>query len=149
LATSAKVAGISSIVCVILGVLASITLARRHFVGKAAVSTLLLSPLVIPYLVFGISLLILFKKLGIPLSIMTVTIGHVVVILPYTILVLVPRLERIDVRVEEAAKDLGASGLRTFRSITLPLIAPAIVAALIIAFTTSFDEVQIASFVIG
>ena len=62
---------------------------------------------------------------------------------------LVPRLDQIDVSLEEAAFDLGASRLRTFRSITLPLILPAVVSALLIAFTTSFDEYAVASFVVG
>lgn len=149
LAQSAKVAAIASIGSVALGVAASIALVRRRFFGKTGLSALLLSPLVIPYVVFGASLLILFKKVGVPLSIVTLIVGHIVVILPYTILTIVPRLERIDVRLEEAAFDLGATGLQTFRRITLPLIAPAVLAALIISFTTSFDEVQIASFVVG
>jgi spermidine/putrescine transport system permease protein len=63
--------------------------------------------------------------------------------------VLVPRLDQIDVSLEEAAFDLGASRLRTFRSITLPLILPAVVSAFLIAFTTSFDEYAVASFVVG
>jgi len=149
LETSAIVAAISSVAAVLLGVLASIALVRRHFAGKSAVSALLLSPLVIPYVVFGVSLLLLFHKLGIPRSMLTVVIGHVVISLPYTILVLVPRLQQIDVSLEEAAFDLGASRLRTFRSITLPLILPAIFSALLIAFTTSFDEYAVASFVVG
>jgi spermidine/putrescine transport system permease protein len=80
---------------------------------------------------------------------MTVVIGHIVITVPYTILVLVPRLDQIEVSLEEAAYDLGASRLRTFRSIVLPLILPAIVAAFLIAFTTSFDEYAVASFVVG
>jgi spermidine/putrescine transport system permease protein len=146
---SAKVAAIASVGSVALGVAASIALVRRRFFGKTGVSALLLSPLVIPYVVFGASLLVLFKKAGVPLSILTLILGHIVVILPYTILTIVPRLERVDVRLEEAAFDLGATGFQVFRKVTLPLIAPAILAALIIAFTTSFDEVQIASFVVG
>jgi spermidine/putrescine transport system permease protein len=149
LETSAIIAALSSIGAVVLGVLASIALTRRRFIGKAAVSALLISPLVIPYVVFGISLLLLFHTLGIPRSILTVVIGHIVISLPYTILVLVPRLEQIDVSLEEAAFDLGASRLRTFRSITLPLILPAVVSAFLIAFTTSFDEYAVASFVVG
>jgi spermidine/putrescine transport system permease protein len=149
LETSGIIALISSIGAVVLGVLASIALTRRRFLGKAAVSALLLSPLVIPYLVFGISLLLLFHTLGVPRSLLTVVIGHIVISLPYTILVLVPRLDQIDVSLEEAAFDLGASRLRTFRSITLPLILPAIVSAFLIAFTTSFDEYAVASFVVG
>jgi len=149
LETSAIIAAVSSTGAVVLGVLASIALTRRRFLGKAAVSALLLSPLVIPYLVFGISLLLLFHTLGVPRSLLTVVIGHIVISLPYTILVLVPRLDQIDVSLEEAAFDLGASRLRTFRSITLPLILPAIVSAFLIAFTTSFDEYAVASFVVG
>jgi spermidine/putrescine transport system permease protein len=147
--TSALVAALSSVGAVLLGVLASVAFARRRFPGKAAVSALLLSPLVIPYLVFGISLLLFFHAVGIPRSILTVAIGHIVVSLPYTILVLVPRLDQIDVALEEAAADLGASPLQTFRLIVLPLILPAVVSAFLIAFTTSFDEYALASFVVG
>ena len=149
LETSAIIAALSSAGAVVLGVLASIALTRRRFRVRAAVSALLLSPLVIPYVVFGISLLLLFHQLGVPRSILTVVIGHVVISLPYTILVLVPRLDQVDVSLEEAAFDLGASRLRTFRSITFPLILPAVVSAFLIAFTTSFDEYAVASFVVG
>ena len=149
LETSAIIAALSSLGAVVLGILASIALTRRRFRGKAAVSALLLSPLVIPYVVFGISLLLLFHQIGVPRSLLTVVIGHIVITLPYTILVLVPRLDQIDVSLEEAAFDLGASRLRTFRSITLPLILPAVVSAFLIAFTTSFDEYAVASFVVG
>jgi len=149
LETSAIVAAISSVGAVVLGILASIALVRRHFRGKSPVSALLLSPLVIPYVVFGISLLLFFHSVGISRSMLTIVIGHVVITLPYTILVLMPRLQQIDVSLEEAAYDLGASRLRTFRSITLPLLLPAVVSALLIAFTTSFDEYAVASFVVG
>jgi spermidine/putrescine transport system permease protein len=149
LETSAIIAALSSIGAVVLGTLASIALARRRFHGKAVASAFLLSPLVIPFVVFGISLLLLFHSVGIPRSILTVVIGHIVISLPYAILVLVPRLEQIDASLEEAAYDLGASHLRTFRSVTLPLILPAILSAFLIAFTTSFDEYAVASFVVG
>jgi spermidine/putrescine transport system permease protein len=149
LESSAIVAAVSSVGAVVLGVLASLALTRRDFRGKAAASALLLSPLVIPYVVFGISLLLLFFKLGLPRSLVTVVVGHIVITLPYTILVLVPRLVQIDRSLEDAAYDLGASRLRTFRSITLPLILPAVLSAFLIAFTTSFDEYAVASFVVG
>ena len=149
LRTSAEIAALTSVGAVFLGVLASIALARRRFHGKAAASALLLSPLVIPYVVFGISLLLLFHQLGVGRGTLTVVVGHIVITLPYAILVLVPRLEQIDASLEEAAFDLGASHLRTFRSITLPLILPAVLSAFLIAFTTSFDEYAVASFLIG
>ena len=149
LETSAIVAALSSTVAVALGILASIALVRRRFKAKGPVSALLLSPLVIPLVVFGTSLLLLFHVIGMQLGIMTVVIGHIVISLPYTILVIMPRLQQIDVSLEEAAYDLGASRLRTFRSITLPLILPAVLSAFLIAFTTSFDEYAVASFVAG
>jgi spermidine/putrescine transport system permease protein len=149
LETSAIVAALSSVVAVALGIVASVALARRRFRGKGPVTALLLSPLVIPFVVLGISLLLLFHVLGMSLSILTVAIGHVVISLPYTILVLLPRLEQIDASLAEAAYDLGASRLRTFRSVTFPLILPAVVSAFLIAFTTSFDEYAVASFLAG
>jgi spermidine/putrescine transport system permease protein len=149
LGTSAIVAALSSVGAVLLGILSSIAVARSRFRGKTLVTALLLSPLVIPFVVFGISLLLLFHTLGVPRSILTVVIGHVVISLPYTILVLVPRLEQIDVALEEAAYDLGAGPFGTFRTVTLPLILPAVVSAFLIAFTTSFDEYAVASFVVG
>jgi spermidine/putrescine transport system permease protein len=149
LVTSAKVAALSSVGAVALGVLASIALVRRAFRAKSPVSALLLSPLVIPYVVFGISLLLLYHTLGMSLGILTIAIGHIVITLPYTILVLMPRLQQVDVSLEEAAYDLGADRLQTFRLVTLPLILPAVVSAFLIAFTTSFDEYAVASFVNG
>ena len=159
LRTSAIIAAIASTMAVLLGILASLVLVRRRFFGKSGVTAFLLSPLVIPYVVFGIALLILFKTVDvfldqwigvtIGLSIWTVAIGHVVIFLPYAILVLAPRIERIDERLEEAARDLGATGLRTFRSITLPLIVPAVLSSFLISFTFSFDEFAVANFVVG
>jgi spermidine/putrescine transport system permease protein len=149
LETSVVVAALSSVGAVLLGVLVSVALVRRRFAGKAAFSALVLSPLVIPYVVFGISLLLFFHAVGIPRSLLTIVIGHIVITLPYTILVLVPRLTQIDVNLEEAAYDLGAGPFQTFRWVVLPLILPAVVSAWLIAFTTSFDEYAVASFVVG
>jgi spermidine/putrescine transport system permease protein len=149
LKTSAIVAALSSVGAVLLGIVSAIALVRHRFRGTGPVSALLLSPLVIPYVVFGLALLLLFHTAGIQRSIYTVVIGHIVITLPYTILVLMPRLQQIDVSLEEAAYDLGASRFRAFRSITFPLLLPAVVSAYLIAFTTSFDEYAVASFVVG
>lgn len=159
LRSSFIVATTSSLIAVGLGIVASFVLVRRRFVGKSVVSALVLSPLVIPYLVFGIALLILFSALDdfltstfgiyVGLGLHAIVIGHVVVSLPYAILTIVPRLERLNVAVEEAARDLGASPVETFRRVTLPLIVPALVSAFLIAFTLSFDEYAIASFLAG
>jgi spermidine/putrescine transport system permease protein len=147
--TSAKVASVASLVAVLLGLLASIVLVRRRVVGKSAASALLLSPLVVPYIALAIGLLVFFNETSIRLGIPTLVMGHVVLAIPYTILVLVPRLERLDIRLEEAARDLGAGWFQTFRLITLPLLLPALVSAYIVAFVLSFDEIVVASFVAG
>jgi spermidine/putrescine transport system permease protein len=150
LRTSAQVAATSSAVTVAVGTLAAIVLVRRNFLGKVAISALLLSPLVIPYIALAIGLLIFVNSAPfLAPGIQAIIVGHMVLSLPYTVLVLVPRLDRIDVHLEEAARDLGAGSLRTFRSITLPLILPAIVSAFLIAFVISFDEVVVASFING
>jgi spermidine/putrescine transport system permease protein len=147
--TSAKVAALSSVGAVILGLLASIVLVRRHLFGRGAVSALLLSPLVVPYIALAIGLLVFFNEASLPLGIKSIVMGHIVVSIPYTILILVPRLERLDVRLEEAARDLGAGVFQTFRLITFPLLLPALVSAYLVAFVLSFDEIVIAYFVNG
>jgi spermidine/putrescine transport system permease protein len=149
LKTSGIVASISSVIAVALGILASIGLSRSRFRGRGLVTTLVLVPLVVPLIVLGISLLLLFHVLGIQLSILTIVIGHVVISIPYTVLILMPRLEQIDASLAEAAYDLGAGPLATFRRVTLPLILPAVVSAFLVAFTTSFDEFAVALFLAG
>jgi spermidine/putrescine transport system permease protein len=156
---SAIVALFSSTIAVALGVLAAFVLLRRRFFGKSAASALFFSPLVVPYLVFGISLLVLFTAFDrvlidttgytIGLGLHAVVVGHVVVSLPYTILTIMPLLERLSISLEEAAQDLGAGPWQRFRRVTLPLLAPAIVSSFLIAFTLSFDEFAIASFLSG
>jgi spermidine/putrescine transport system permease protein len=147
--TSAKVAALSSVGAVILGLLASIALVRRDFFARGGVSALLLSPLVVPYIALAIGLLVFFNEASVPLGIKTIVMGHIVVSIPYAILILVPRLERLDVRLEEAARDLGAGVMQTFRLITFPLLLPALVSAYLVAFVLSFDEIVIAYFVNG
>ncbi len=131
----------------------SYALARRRFPGRSVVSALALVPLVVPTVVLGVSLLVLFRPNGpvipIPLSLWAVLVGHVVIALPFCILILMPRIGAIDRRLEEAAEDLGASWLQTFRLVVLPLIGPAVVSSLLVAFVASVDEVVIASFLVG
>lgn len=156
---SAMVALFSSTIAVTLGVLAAFVLVRRSFVGKPAASALFFSPLVVPYVVFGVSLLVLFTALDkilaestgyfIGLGLHSVVIGHVVVSLPYTILTIMPLLERLSISLEEAAQDLGAGPWQRFLRVTLPLLAPALISSFLIAFTLSFDEFAIASFLSG
>lgn len=149
LRTSAYVALITAAATVLLSIPASIVLVRRRFFAKSLVSGVLLAPLVIPLIVFGLALLVLFNTIGIALSPLTIVVGHIVVALPFAILTLVPRLEAIPVWLEEASRDLGAGAVTAFRSITLPLLAPAVLSAFLISFTISFDEVVVASFIAG
>jgi spermidine/putrescine transport system permease protein len=141
----------TSVLATALGLITSMALARRRFRGHSLVAGFVLMPLVVPYVVLGVSLLILFSKgpIGIDPGLAAVIIGHAVITLPYTILLLLPRLSGIDRSLDEAARDLGASPLYRFRRITLPLITPALLAAFMISFVLSIDEFAIASFLVG
>jgi spermidine/putrescine transport system permease protein len=145
------VAGAVAAIATILGVLASYALARRVFRGRSVISALVLLPLVVPTVVLGVALLVLFRPDGgvlpVPLGLAAVLIGHVVIALPFAVLLVLPRIARIDRRLEEAAEDLGASWFQGFRRIVLPLITPAIISAILVCFVISIDEVVIASFV--
>jgi spermidine/putrescine transport system permease protein len=149
LKTSAWVAILVSIVTTALSIPSAIALVRRTFIGKGPISGVMLAPLVIPLVVLGTALLILFNAIGIPASPFSIAIGHIVIALPFAILTLVPRLERIPVALEEASRDLGGSWWQTFSQITFPLLLPAVFSAFLISFVISFDEVVIASFVSG
>ncbi len=143
------VAALTAVVTTVLAIPASIALVRRRFFAKGLVSGVMLAPLVIPLVVLGTALLILFNTIGMPFSGLTIAIGHIVIALPFAILTLVPRLERIPASLEEASRDLGAGWFTTFRQITWPLMLPAIFSAFLLSFVISFDEVVVASFVAG
>jgi spermidine/putrescine transport system permease protein len=143
------VAALTAVVTTVLAIPASIALVRRRFFAKGLVSGIMLAPLVIPLVVLGTALLILFNTIGMPFSGFTIAIGHIVIALPFAILTLVPRLERIPPALEEASRDLGAGWFTTFRQITWPLMLPAIFSAFLLSFVISFDEVVVASFVAG
>jgi spermidine/putrescine transport system permease protein len=152
LIASLKVAGGTAVVATVLAVLISYALARRSVRFKSGISAIVLLPLVVPTVVLGVSLLVLFRPqnpvIAVPLGLWAVLLGHVVLALPFCVLLLLPRIARIDRRLEEAAFDLGASGPTTFRRIILPLITPALIASLLVAFVISIDEVVIASFLV-
>jgi len=149
LKVSGLVAVVASLGATALAIPASIALARRRFLGKGLVSGFLLAPLVVPLVVLGTAMLILFNTLGVEFGFGTIVIAHVVIALPFAILTMVPRLERIPPALEEASRDLGATWWVTFRLITFPLLAPAVLSAYLISFTISFDEIVLASFVGG
>jgi spermidine/putrescine transport system permease protein len=146
---SLVVAAGSSLAATALGTTAAIALLRFQFKGKTPFIALALVPLLVPYIILGAALLILFASLKIERSLWTVTVAHTIVSLPYVLLVIMARMAGFDKHLEEAAEDLGASYAYTLRRVILPLIAPAILAAWLVAFTVSFDEFILASFLIG
>ncbi len=151
LTASLEVAAGSALVATIIALMASYPLARRNVRGKSLISAMMLVPLVVPTVVLGVALLLLFQKGFIPvgLGLFQLSLGHVVIALPFAVLILLPRISSIDRRLEEAAYDLGASGWQMFMRVMLPLIAPSILSAYLIAFVFSIDEVVIASFIAG
>jgi spermidine/putrescine transport system permease protein len=129
-------------ICVtLIGVPAAMAFVRYNFPGKNTFNTLLLTPIMIPEVVLGVALLLFIRWLQQPKSFALLLIGHVVLTLPYVLLVVQARLVGIKREYEEAALVLGANGLQTFREITLPLLMPAILAGMLFSFTISFDDV--------
>lgn len=139
----------SSLAATLLGTMVSILMLRYQFRGRNILVALSVLPLIVPYVVLGVALLLLFSALHIDRSLLTVGIAHSVVALPYTLLIISSRLAGFDASIEEAAMDLGADYPTTLRRIILPLIFPAMVAAWLTAFTVSFDEFALALFLSG
>ncbi len=145
-ANSFKVACWTTLLSVVLGVSASLAIARsEHWTGRL-LDSLFMSPLVLPALAFGIAALMFFSLLGLPISILTLIIGHTVVCVPYVIRTTVAALAQLNPAFLESSASLGASGLYTFRRVTLPLIRPGILAGAFIAFMSSFDNVPVSLF---
>jgi spermidine/putrescine transport system permease protein len=143
---SAGIGVVNGLAATLLGVMAAVGLASRELPLRRTVLTLILLPLVVPYIVLAVGLLVLLREFGVTTSIVAVLLGHIVISLPYSVLVILPRLRTLDSSILEAARDLGASDLKAFALVTLPLLAPALLSSFMIAFTVSFDEFAIASF---
>jgi len=143
------VAAVSSLVATTLGTMIGILLSRFQFRGKGLLTGLAILPLIVPYVVLGVALLILFHAIGVQSSMVTVIAGHAIVALPYTTLIVLARLVGSEPELEDAAMDLGATYPGTLRLVVIPMAMPAIVAAWITAFTVSFDEFAIALFLAG
>ena len=139
----------TTIVTTIIGSLAALSFARLKGRAKNVFGFLSFSPIALPGLFVGIALLILFAQLGLQRSLVTITLSHILITLPFFIESSRSRLEYFDLSLEEAARDLGASPFDTFRLVTLPIIAPTLIGAAILSFAISFDEVIITIFVSG
>ncbi|CAN1551551.1 PotC ABC-type spermidine/putrescine transport system, permease component II [Paracoccaceae bacterium] len=146
---SVKVGLPVSILSTTLGVLAARSITRDRVPGRSAVVTFIMLPLVIPTLIFGVALLALLSRLGVPLSLYTVAFGHLIVCLPFSVATLLPRFEGFDRSLEQASADLGENGWWTFWRVTFPLVMPGIVASLLLTFTISFDEFIMSFFLSG
>ena len=142
-----QVAAIAVVVATVLGSLLGLGLARLRFRGSGATETLLLLPMVTPEILMGISLLIFFFQLfgGIG-SIGQISIAHITFCISYVAVTVRARASGMDPRLEEAARDLGASAWGAFRFVTVPLILPAVLAGAMLAFALSFDDLVVTSF---
>jgi len=143
---SIKIGLIATLASVILGTLIAMALVRYHFRGRGATNLLIFVPLTAPEIVLGASLLTLFLNLGTALGFWTIVIAHIMFCISFVVVTVRARLVGFDRHVEEAAMDLGANEYVTFYRITLPLIAPGILAAALLAFSLSIDDFVITSF---
>jgi spermidine/putrescine transport system permease protein len=139
----------ATIISAVFGTLIALALARHRFRGRRALEAFLYVPVVTPEIVVGISLLLLFALLKFPLGISTITIAHVAFCISFVVIVVLARLEGMDRHLEEAAMILGADEITTFWRVTVPQLWPGILAGALLAFTISFDDFVITSFVSG
>jgi putrescine transport system permease protein len=147
---SFRVAAASATLATLLGTLAAVALSRgERFMGRTLFSGMLYAPLVMPEVIAGLSLLLLFVAIDAERGFWTVTIAHTTLTLCFVAVVVQSRLGSLDRSLEEAAMDLGCGPVRAFVAVTLPLIAPAIAAGWMLAFTLSLDDLVIASFTTG
>lgn len=146
---SIELAAIASCVAVVGGVMAALGLATESFRGSETIRTLIVAPFVVPSVVLGLALLIFFSNLGIGGSLLSLVIAHIVITFPYVVRIVSAGLQAYDRSVDVAAASLGASPWIVFRTVTMPLMKGSIIAAVIFAFITSFDEVTTTLFIIG
>lgn len=146
---SLLVAGVTTVVCTIIGTLAALALCRHAFRAKGPTQALLFLPIIIPEIVLGAALVTFFGAVQMRLSIWTVILSHIAFSISYVAIVVRARLAGFDRSLEEAAMDLGASPIQTFFRVTLPLILPGVVAGALLVFTISIDDYVVSSFVAG
>jgi putrescine transport system permease protein len=146
---SLKIAVVSGALSTLLGGLAGLALGQRALRGRSALAALVYAPMVMPEATIGLALLLLFVALGMDRGFLTIVIAHTTLGMCFVAVVVAARMKTFDHGLREAAMDLGASPLVAFFTVTLPLIAPALVAGFLLAFTISLDDVVLASFASG
>ena len=139
----------AALLSTVLGICAARAITRYRFPGRRSIQGLIMAPLVLPEIIIAISLLLILLNMGLSLSLFTVVLGHVLVCIPYSITVLISGFEGFDRSLEEASADLGETAFGTFRRVTLPMVAPAIISSLLVSFTISLDEFIMAFFLAG
>ena len=145
-----KVAVVSSTIATVLGTMAAFVLVRSgRFAGRTLFSGMIYAPLVMPEVITGLSLLLLFIAIGLDRGVFTIILAHATFSMCYVSVVVSSRLATFDQSLEEAAMDLGCSPWDAFRSVTLPIISPAVISGWLLAFTLSLDDLVIASFTSG
>jgi putative spermidine/putrescine transport system permease protein len=149
LVTSFKVAAGATLIATLLGSAAAFAVHRFRFFGREGVSLLLVLPIALPGVVTGVSLLSAMNQFGVAGSITTIVLGHATFCIVVVYNNAVARLRRISASLEEASMDLGADGWLTFRHVTLPTLATALVAGALLAFALSFDEIIVTYFTAG
>jgi putrescine transport system permease protein len=147
---SLRVALVAAVLSTLLGTMAAFALQRfGRFGGRMLLAGLVYAPLVMPEVIIGLSLLLLFIGLDLDRGFWTIVVGHTTLGLCFVTVVVQARLALFDMSLEEAAMDLGATPATTFRRVTLPLIWPALAAGFLLAFTLSLDDFVLASFTSG
>jgi spermidine/putrescine transport system permease protein len=144
--TSLWIGALTAVICTALGIMAALALVRYEFPGKEWVNALIVGPVLVPETVLGVGLLLANRSAGMTANFGLLLAGHILLSLPYVVLVVQARLIGVKRVYEEAALSLGANRLQAFREITLPLIMPAVFAGLLLAFTISFDNVTASVF---
>ena len=145
--TSLWLAALASTLAVVLAVPAALAIGRMQFTGRGLLLSLFQSPLMIPHLVLGIALLRFFTEAGLGISGWTLVAGHLVVVFPFALRLILTTSVGLDRQIENAAVSLGASRWTTFSRVTLPLILPGVVSGWILSFIQSFDEVTMSVFI--
>jgi putative spermidine/putrescine transport system permease protein len=145
--SSIGLAALSSTVAIALSVPAALAVARHRFPGRAAITALFLSPLMIPPVVLGVAFLRFFTQVGMGGTFAGLVLAHVVIVFPFALRLVLASAAGMDRSIEHAAISLGASDGAVFRRVTLPLILPGVMSGWLLAFITSFDEVTMTVFV--
>jgi spermidine/putrescine transport system permease protein len=144
--TSLQLAALTTVISLILGTMIALALVRHQFRGRRAANLLIVIPMATPEVVIGAALLSLFVNMTVTLGFTTLVIAHVMFSISFVVIVVRSRLIGFDRSLEEAARDLGASSWTTFRTITLPLLAPGLIGAGLLAFALSIDDFVISDF---